>query len=154
MKSIGYIFGIFSVAVLFLFVAYILEPMLLDTYQPNLPGDLTMEQWLSSFQDWALICVGAAVIASFIWYGFAGKVIKTNYEKPSGKRGLWGFLFLLPAVAIVLSIFLVEETESIPWLVYLCFVVNGFLPYYLATVFFSPLSVKYTPIGAMQIRRF
>ena len=147
------ILGILVITIISVLAAH-LEPMLFDTSPPQLPEDLTMEQWKESFEIWAFVCVGASVIAIFIWYLFAGKVIKTNYEIPSGKRGWWLLLFVLPAVAICLSIFLVEETESTPWLAYLCFVVNGLVPYYLATVLFSPTSVKYTPLGAMQMRRF
>ena len=144
--------GIFTITVFFIFLAYYIEPWLLDTYQPNLPVELTMDQWLSSFQMWAYVCVGAAMIASLLWYLLAQNVFKTNYEKPSGKRGMWGFLFVLPAIAIIFSILFIDQAESSLWLAYLCFVVNGLVPYYLATVLFSPTSVKYTPIGSMQIR--
>ena len=148
------IVSILSITFLFIFVAYILEPMLLDTYQPSLPGDLTMDQWLSSFRFWACVCVGAAVFAIILWYLFGQTVFKTIHEKPNGKRWLWGFLFLLPICAIAISFYFIEETISEPLLAYLCFVVNGLVPYYLATMFFSPTSVKYTPIGSMRFRRY
>ena len=146
------IVSILSITFLFIFVAYILEPMLLDTYQPSLPGDLTMDQWLSSFRFWACVCVGAAVFAIFLWYVFGQTVFKTIHEKPNGKRGIWLSLFIIPVVAICLSIWLIEQPESEPLLAYMFFVVNALFPYYIATVLFSPASVKFTPIGAMQIR--
>ena len=122
---------------------------MLDVFPPQLPNDpnMNLDQWMESFELWALVCVGAAAVASFLWYGFGQNVFKANGGKSYGKRGLWGFLFFLPACAIIFSIFLIEETESSLWLAYLFFAVNGLLPYYLSTVLFSPVSVKYTPIG-------
>ncbi len=140
--------------VIFIVAAYILEPMLLYTFQPSLPKDLTIDQWMDSFQTWAYVCVGAAVIAIILWYLFSQTVFKTIHEKPSGKRWLWGLLFFLPTCAVAISFYFIEETESEPLLAYLCFVVNGFLLYYLATLLFSPTSVKFTPLGSMKIRRF
>ena len=142
------ILGILLIAVFFVFLAVIVEPLVLDVFPPDLPTDLeNLAQWMESFELWALVCVGAAVAASFLWYGFGQNVFKANGEKSYGKRGLWGFLFILPVCAVIFSIFLIEEAESSLWLAYLCFVVNGLAPYYAATVLFSPVSVKYTPIG-------
>ena len=148
------IVGILFLIFFFILAAYILEPMLLNTFQPSLPKDLTIDQWMDSFQTWAYVCVGAAVIAIILWYLFGQTVFKTIHEKPNGKRGLWGLLFLFPACAVALSFYFIEETESEPLLAYLCFVVNGFLLYYLVTLLFSPTSVKFTPLGSMRIRRF
>ena len=154
MKQAICIVGSLFLIIFFIFAVYILEPMLLKTYPPNLPIDTTIDLWIESFQTWAYVCVGAAVIAIILWYLFGQTVFKTNHEKPNGKRGLWALLFILPACAIAISFFSLDETESEPVLAYLFFVVNGLLLYYLATVFFSPPSVKYTPSLSMQIRRF
>ena len=146
------IFGILFITIFFLFIAIIVEPLMLEAIPPQLPIDLTMDEWMDSFQLWAYVCVGAAAAASFLWYGMGQNVFKTNNQKSYGKRGLWGFLFILPVCAIIFSIFLIKEAESGLWLAYLCFIANGLIPYYLATLFCSPVSVKYTPIGATGIR--
>ena len=148
------ILGILLIAAFFVFLVVIVEPLVLDAFPPQLPTHLEMDQWMESFELWALICVGAATVASFLWYGFGQNVFKANNKKSYGKRGLWGFLFILPACAVIFSILLIEEAESSLWLAYLCFVVNGLVPYYLATVLFSPVSVKYTPIGGGIRSRF
>ena len=146
------ILGILLIAAFFVFLAVIVEPLVLDAFPPQLPTYLEMNQWMESFELWALVCVGAAVAASFLWYGFGQNVFNTNSEKSYGKLGLWGFLFIFPVCAIIFSIFLIEEAESSLWLAYLFFIANGLIPYYLATLFCSPVSVKYTPIGAEGIR--
>lgn len=148
------ILGILFIAALFVFLAIVVEPLILEAFPPQLHTNLTMTQWLESFELWALVCVGAAAAASFLWYGIGQNVFNANGGKSYGKRGLWGFLFILPMCAIIFSILLIEEAESSLWLAYLCFVANGLLPYYLATVLFSPVSVKYTPIGSGIRSRF
>lgn len=143
------ILGILLIAAFFVFLAVIVEPLVLDAFPPDLPNDpnMNLDQWMESFELWALVCVGTAVVASFLWYGIGQNVFNANGGKSYGKRGWWLFLFILPACAIIFSIFLIEEAESSLWLAYLCFVVNGLLPYYVSTVLFSPVSVKYTPTG-------
>lgn len=139
----------------FIFLVLIVEPTILqDYYPPNLPDTLTMEQWIESFQKWALICVGAALVASFLWYGLAQRVFKSNNVRSYGKRRLWSFLFILPGAAIGISVLLVEKAESSLWLAYLFFLVDGLFPYWLATALSSPVAVKYTPIFAKQMRRW
>ncbi len=142
------ILGILFITALFVFLAIVVEPLILVAFPPQLRTNLTMTQWLESFELWALVCVGAAAVASLWWYFGGQSVFKANNEKSYGKRGLWGFLFVLPLAAIIVSILSVEQAESSLWLAYLCFTVNGLVPYYVATVLFSPVSVKYTPIGA------
>ena len=146
------ILGMLFFTALFVFLAIVVEPVILESYPPQLRQPLTMTQWLESFELWALVCVGAAAVASFLWYGIGQNVFRASGGRSYGKRGRWGFLFILPGIAIVLSIFFIEEAESSLWLAYLFFAVNGLFPYYVATVLFSPVSVKYTPIGAEGIR--
>ena len=146
------ILGILLIAAFFVFLVVIVEPLVLDAFPPQLPTYLEMNQWMESFELWALVCVGASVAASFLWSGIGQNVFNANDRKSYGKRGLWGLLFILPVCAVIFSILLIEEAESSLWLAYLCFVVNGLAPYYVATVLFSPVSVKYTPIGAVGIR--
>ena len=148
------ILGILFITALFVILAIVVEPLILEALPPQLRPPLTMTQWLESFELWTLVCVGAAAAASFLWYGIGQNVFNANNEKSYGKRGLWGFLFILPVCAVIFSIFLIEEAESSLWLAYLCLAVNGLVPYYLATLFFSPTTVKYTPIFSELFRRF
>lgn len=153
MKHAGYIFGILFITALF-FLAVIGELFLLDANPPQLSvtTNLTMGEWKESFKTWAFVCVGTAAAASFLWYIFAQKVFNINNRKSVGKRVIWTLLSLFPAAAIAASVILVERTESSLKWVYLLFALNGLLPYYLATLLFSPSSFKYTPIGAKGIR--
>ena len=133
------------------------EPTILESYPPRLPGPqqpghLEIGQWISSFQKWAILCVVSAALASLLWYILAQWGFKINRGEEAGKRIVWYLLFLVPIITIIVSCIYVEEAESSLWLAKLFFALNGLLPYYLTTLLFSPLSFKYVPLGAEQIR--
>ena len=136
-------------------VIYVAVPIL-ETYPPDLPNtgnDLDLGQWISSFQDWAISCVVVAGLASFSWYILAQWFFTIkNRGAGSGKRIVWVLLFLPPIITCIVSCMSIQEAESSLWLAYLLFALSGFVPYYLTTLLFSPLSFKYTPIGAETIR--
>ncbi len=150
------IFGILFFIVLFVFLAFVVEPFLLENYDPPDLSNTTLEteEWIANFQVWALVCVATAGVACFLWYGLGQGVFKTKTHRAYGKRGWWGILFILPAAAICVSIFFIEKADSSLWSTYLCFILNGLGLYYFATVLFSPVAVKYTPILAKQFRRW
>ena len=152
MRHVGHIFGIAFVTVLFFFFISV-EIWLLDTNPPQLREGVNMEQWMASFQAWAFVCLGTAGFASLLWYFLAQRIFKINrWEDTAGKRPIWLLLSLLPAIAIVVSCICVERADSDLIVVYLFFIWNGLMPYYLATLLFSPSAFKYTPAGAKQIR--
>ena len=154
MKHAGHISGILFIIILFFFLVY-LELWFLDLNPPQLPDGLNIEEWKASFQRWAFVCVGAASFASLLWYGLAQWGFKINRWEDAGKRSWWIFLFFLPILAIILSVIFVERAQSglrFEQCVFL--VANGLLSYYLATVLFSPLAFKYTPVLAKHIRHW
>ena len=152
MKQAGYIFGIGFITFLFIVLAFIVEPLVFDANPPQLSEHVTMGQWRASFQTWAVVCVGAAGVASLLWYVRAQWGVKINRWEDTEKRLTWICLYILPIIIIVVSCFRVEHAESSLTWVYVLFCLNGLLPYYFATLLFSPLSFKYTPIGAKGIR--
>ena len=68
-EHVYFILGILFITALFVFLAIVVEPLILEAFPPQLRANLTMIQWLESFELWALVCVGAAVAASFfmVW---------------------------------------------------------------------------------------
>ena len=153
MKPVGYISAILLFTSLLSMLLVFGELFLLDAYPPQPSDNLTMKQWKASFQMWAFVCGGTAGVASLLWYILAQWTFKINrWENTEGKRPIWGLLLFLPIIIIVVSCFRVERAESSLTGVYLLFFLNGLLPYYLATLLFSPSSFKYTPILAKPIR--
>lgn len=153
MKHVGCILGIFFISAVF-FGIVLLEIIVLDSSPPQVPDDITIEEWLASFRMSALICLGSALVASLLWYGLAQWVFKINNPEAAGKRMIWGLLFLLPIGAVILGIFSTARAESSLVWVYLFFLIDSVLCYWIATILFSPLAFKYTPIGADVFRRW
>ena len=143
---------ILVITALFGFAVIYVETPILETYPPQLSGNLTIGQWISSFQKWAISCVVSAGLASLLWYILAQWGFKINRGTGAGKRIVWCLLFLVPIIIIIVSCIYVEEAESSLWLAKLFFALNGLFLYYLTTLLFSPLSFKYTPIGAKLFR--
>ena len=132
---------LFGVAVIYV------ETPILEAYPPQLSStsNLTIGQWISSFQKWAILCVVSAGLTSLFWYVLAQWVFTINNEgKGAGKRIVWVLLFLAPIIMSIVSSIYVEAAESGLWRAYLFFALNGLLLYYLTTLLFSPLSFKYT----------
>ena len=153
MKHVGCILGIFFISAVF-FGIVLLEIILLDSNPPQVPDDITIEEWLASFRMSALTCIGAALVASLLWYGLAQWIFKINNPEDAGKRMIWGLLFLLPIGAVISGIFSTARAESGLVLVYLFFLIDSVLCYWIATILFSPSSFKFTPIGAVVFRRW
>ena len=144
---------ILVITALFRLAIIYVEIPILEDYPPQLSdNNLTIGQWMVSFQKWAVFCVVSAGVASLLWYVLGQWVLNIDKWEAAGKRMLWVLLFLVPIITIIVSCIYVEKAESSLMLVYVFFFLNGLLPYYITTVLFSPLPVKYTPIFAVLIR--
>ena len=146
---------IFIIIFLFGVAVVYVEIPILDAYPPQLPDDVTIEQWKTRCKIWAFVCFGVAGFASFFWYWLAQWIFKINRWEDARKRSTWTGLLILLIIIIFSRIIYVElTTESSPKWVYPLFFLNGFLPYYLTTLLFSPSSFKYTPVGAKYFRHW
>ena len=154
MKQIAHIFGIVLITAIFSIIVMLVELPWLSANLPQLPEDVTIEQWKTSFSSWAVGGVGIAGVASLLWYGLAQWGFKINNpQNTRGKSLIWGLLFLFSIIgAIALGAIFTTQVKSGGGAVYLCFIVNGFLCYYVSTLLFSPAVFKYIPWGAAQIR--
>lgn len=166
MKPAGYISTILLFLVLFGFGLIYIETRLLEAWPPNISTDndaneLTIGQWIKSFQKWSIFCVGTAGVASLIWYIYAQWFVSIYRWEDTNKRLIWWLWMFITFITIVVSCFyiyfnqddiILTQVESSILGVYLLFFLNGLLVYYITTLLFSPLSFKYTPIGAKRIR--
>ena len=152
MKHFGNSMGIAVVKVIFLLAATYLEHWVLYTVVTGVSG--TLEQWLDIFVHRMTIVITLAAIASLLWYGLGQLVFKINDWKRSGKRAVWFLLAVLPTVAILYCIVFMPYAEKGAWYASAFYIINGLGSYYLATVFFSASSFKYTPVGAKNLRRW
>ena len=152
MKHFGNSMGIAVVKVIFLLGATALEEWVLYRVLSGVSG--TLEQWLNIFVHRMTIVIAIAAIASLLWYALGQLVFEVNDWKKSGRRGVWFLLAALPAAAIVYCIVFMPHAEEGAWYASVFYIINGLGSYYLATVFFSASSFKYTPVGAKNLRRW
>ena len=115
---------------------------------------IPLNAWLSKFRLWSTVIIGAALLASLLWYILGQWIFKVNQGKDAGKRLVWFCLVLIPLAAIIAGIILTPAAQAgILW-AYLFYVLNGLLVYYFATALFSPSAFKYSPPGASKLRRW
>ena len=155
MKDALHILLMAAIGAVVLFGGVPLELYFVDLKPPTLPADLTLEEWKASFQKYARYITLAAVAASMLWY-IVARCAKVNEIKDAGKQGRWFLLALIPFFAFIAGALLLEKAESSLglYLAYIYFFVNAFVCYYVATLFLSPASFKYTPAWASAVRRW
>jgi len=145
--------GILIISAVFYLLANLVEKDLVLKNSVIPPPGVKLPQWLDSFKFWANCSVTASVLAILLWYVIAQWGIKVNHWLASGKRVIWGLIFILPIAAAILGFVFTKQAQEGGWYAYLFYILNGLLCYYLATAWFSPLSFKYTPLWADKLRR-
>jgi len=151
-KPIINIVGIFLVGFLnYLFLTKVEENLIFEMVVPV--AGVTINQWIDAFRNLALIGIGGAILAAFIWYILAQWIFKANRWNEAGKRPIWLLILLLPVVVIVFMIFRTPQSQEGEWLAYVFQLLNGFFCYYVGTALFSPSSYKYTPPLSKVFRR-
>lgn len=145
------IFGIIVITVLFYFLTFWQKDYWLES-QVVAIGRLPI--WLQSFHSFATLGVIIAFLTALLWYVLGAFVFKVNKWTQSKKIMLWAFLFLVPIIAAGFSSYLTEPAREGAFWAYLFYFINNIFTYYLATLFFSPPSFKYTPLGSVYVRIF
>ena len=112
MKYVVCILCIAGIIFLFFLLVLFVELPFFDGNPPQIPSDITLEDWLASFQHWSEIVLGAALVASLLWYVSAQCIFKINKPKDAEKRLVWSLFALVPIVASVIGILSSERVES------------------------------------------
>lgn len=153
LRAIGNMLGITFIAVVFYFGLIHLEENLIYNMVIPLAG-VTIDQWIEKFRSLAVIGIGVSWLSALLWYVTAQWSIKVNNFKESGKRIMWLLFFLFPVLTVVVIILLLPQAQEGSYICYFLQFINGFLSFYLSTLFFSPSSFKYTPPLAKYLRRW
>jgi len=153
LKHGGLILGIVAVFVVFFYFVVPFEDQLLDSYVTTGP-DILLDDWRGVFHIWANLGVAGATCCALIWF-FLGHpwLSGLNHWREAGKRMTWLTLLLVASFLLAgLGWWRTPTVQEWGWLSDVFYVGNSFLVYYLATLFFSPPSYKYTPVGAAVVR--
>jgi hypothetical protein len=154
MKHVAHLGSIIAIAVAFYFLMVFVEGGYVINEYVVTPPDVPIEDWTKDFETWAGVGMAMAVLGALGWYVLGQWTYKINEWSQAGKRVAWGVLALLSSSGVVLGIIFTKPAQENRWMALAFYLLNWLLIYYLATLFFSPLSFKYTPVGARRIRRW
>ncbi len=113
----------------------------------------SIEEWLTTFNEWSIYIIVASAVSGFLWYTLAQWLFHLNDWTGAGKRLAWLLLISLPVATTVAAILLTPSAQEGTWWAYFFYLNSAIAPYYLGTVLFSPASFKYSPIGARTLRQ-
>ena len=150
MKDVLYILLVF---VVFCLIAWFVEPFLLSLNSLQLPEGIEVGQWKTGFRNWSLFGVIFAGAMSVLWYFYAYKFKISDSQSAKGKESIWVLLLIISILsAIGVAVIFTIRLKIGNFLVYLFFLINGPLCYYISTLLFSPSSSQYIPWWSSQIR--
>jgi hypothetical protein len=110
--------------------------------------------FLDDFQNWAFVSVGVSFLATVFWY-----VIGEWGPAPSaGNQGssilIWLIGLILSGVGGILGYFYGPQPQTGLELLVMFYVGSAIFFYYLATMLFSPVNVKYVVPGTKLFRKW
>jgi hypothetical protein len=141
----------FIIFLVFFYVVIPFEDGLLDSLVSTGPA-ITLDAWREAFRTWATFGIGVALGASLLWFVLGQWFFGLDHWAGAGRRGTWLALLVVSLLAGVPSALLTPAAQEWGRLSLAFYVTNNFLVYYLATLFCSPPSYKYTPVGAALVR--
>ena len=126
--------------------------LVLRPNMPQLPDGVTPEDWSSLYLAWAYWVLSFALFASILWYCIAKFGIKVS-NLHVAKWWWWGiFLILLAGSGVAAYIFIMQNRGGA--FVYLFFIFNGGIFYYVSTLLCSPEAFRFIPLLApLFVRR-
>jgi len=111
--------------------------------------------WVADFMQAVAAGVWGSGGGALIWYIVTRWAIPVSNWRNAGRRFLWiGIGVLTVVVCTVYGFYYVPYAEAGGPIAYSLFFVNSAVIYYFTTVFASPPSYKYTPVGSQSLRVF
>ena len=112
---------------------------------------ITLSAWKAKYLNKVILTGVLSGLCSFIWFILTMLVFKVEYAVGMGKRTMWAILAFATvvisiAVPMIYSVYLGIQVNSIVIASFVFFftIIN----YWLVTIFTTPVSFKYTPVGA------
>lgn len=150
------LFGIFMGVLIFAAVAYFLSTEIKGPELAN-ASKLTLSSWEDKFIVVTKISAGLTLLCSLLWYILARFVFSIETAEGAGKRTVWFILFLIAAVGnyVVTAYYSAELGIKVSLFVSGIFVACLALgAYWLTSIFTTPSTFKYTPIGSQIFRHY
>jgi hypothetical protein len=116
------------------------------------PSEGNGRQYRDAFRNCAILVMLVSFTATVIWYSMAEWGFRVAVPVAESKRWIWLLLFAVTILTALLVEFLGPAASVNSYIPALFYFLSGAGFYYLATAWFSPVSYKYTPPGAADIR--
>ena len=137
-------------------VGVAVEQSLFDVFHPQIPPPTKLSEWKDSFEDCARSVAAGFGVTGIIWYVLGSVGFQNNPISLCREAGNVGTLICSACDSAGWSRhlpFACRELGLGLYLAYLLFALNSVAYYYILTLFISPSSFKYSPVGAGTVRR-
>lgn len=144
--------GIVILLGVFLVIINLVEANLVLNQFISPPLNIKLEDWLVYYQIIAYCGLGISLLTVGFWYYWGTSMVKVYSDQDLQKAtGRWWQLFGCLGIVFLVSLFLTTAQDGV-WIADLFYAINILGFYYLATVWFSPVSVMDCPPGATRLR--
>jgi len=137
------ILGIISLGMLFFYLSLFLRDFFLSNVVP-VNENIPTEVWQNEIFTLGLYDMLAAIFfIALLWYVFEQWII----FRPYSSRLRWFLLLIIQfiiTISLSIVLFIRSPLQSDNWKPFIVYIGIGFLNFYLATLLFSPSSVKYS----------
>lgn len=155
-RTAAKIAGIIVATVICSVLAYYISSAVTGHQLANASNNMDYTRWLDKFLSVARMTGVLTGICSLIWFILARCTFKINTATGTGRRTIWA---ILAAVSLIVSIAVPQFYSA-----YLGIKINGIIialfilfftviDYWLLSIFTTPKSFKYTPVGAQLFIR-
>ena len=143
--------GIIAATLICIALAYFSVSNIFGGQLANLSNGITLPAWKEKYLTVVILTGALTGVCSLIWFILSTFVFKVEYSYGGGKRTIWAALALF-ALIISLAVPMIYPARlaiqlNAPVIAMFVFFF-ALLNYWLTTIFTTPLSFKYTPVGA------
>jgi hypothetical protein len=139
-------------AAMYVFVVSVETPWLYG-YVGGVPS-ASIQDWLADFRTWSNIAVGGSLLVALAWYFLARWRFRADQLPLADRRPCWMLCFLVCLAVGLLAIFATPMPDAGAWLAIVFYLVNATAVFYFSSALFSPSGFKFTPLGALSLRRW
>lgn len=137
-------------ACIYLAVSYNLPQQLEVMPQPGVDADA----FLTDFNTWSLVVMGISLLAALGWYVLGAWGPKAHSTRHGTWTLIWFMGFALTVLAGFAAIWFGPQVSERIYILALFYLGGGILFYYLASMLFSPVNIKYEVLGSKLFRRW
>ena len=144
-------FAIIVATLICIAATYFLASNIFGGQLANASNGITLTAWKDKYLNVVLLTGALTGVCALVWFLLSSFVFKVQYATGGGQRTIWAVLALLAAIISVVVPMLyparvgIQINAPVIAMFVIFFVV---INYWLVTIFATPLSFKYTPVGA------